>query len=163
MICSCFSFTLPLATPEADTAQAAPDAAACRNDQAPPQRRRLLLVADSVYNQELVRLSVEDEPWDIVTAGNGSEAVAAFFEQRFDLVLMDVEMPGMDGCEATTAIRTLERETGLRPTPVVMLTAHAFSEYERKGRAAGCDGFLSKPIRKARLIEELRKHLDTMD
>jgi PAS domain S-box-containing protein len=122
--------------------------------------RRLLLVEDSVSNQELVKLFLEDEPYAITTVSSGDEALKLFVEQPFDCVLMDVEMPEMDGFETTAAIRQLERKAGVSPTPIVILTAHAFSEYERRGCEAGCDGFLSKPIGKARLAQTLRSVLD---
>jgi PAS domain S-box-containing protein len=106
-----------------------------------------------------VKLFLEGEPCSLAEAETGTEALSLFAGQTFDLVLMDMEMPGMDGCETTSALRRLERETGLRPTPIIMLTAHAFSEYEEKCRQAGCNGFLSKPIRKAQLIMELHRQI----
>ncbi|MHC1789848.1 PAS domain S-box protein [Solidesulfovibrio sp.] len=159
-----FSFTLPVGT-AATTAAAAlagdrgtSSGQAVRSSEGAAGRRwRLLVAEDSEANQELLRLFLEEEPYDITMAATGHAAVAAFGRERFDVVLMDVEMPGMCGLEASRAIRRLEAASGAAPTPLVLLTAHAFSEYEARGRAAGCDGFLTKPIRKARLLEALAR------
>ena len=123
----------------------------------PPARiRRLLLVEDSPANQEMIRLFLEKESYDIAFAGTGVEALALFVPGRFDIVLMDMEMPEMDGCTATEAIRRLEAASGAPRTPVLMLSAHAFADYERKALAAGCDAFLTKPVRKGALLDALR-------
>ena len=121
------------------------------------RRWRILAAEDSEANQELLRLFLEDQPYELVMTASGQEAVDAFARERFDAVLMDVEMPGMNGLEATKAIRRLETSDGATRTPLALLTAHAFSEYETRGRQAGCDGFLTKPIRKAHLLGSLGK------
>ncbi|EHJ49368.1 response regulator receiver protein [Solidesulfovibrio carbinoliphilus subsp. oakridgensis] len=121
----------------------------------PSRRRRLLLAEDSESNRALIGLFLKNEPYDIAMAGTGREAVALFAAGPFDLVLMDMEMPEMDGYAATEAIRRLEAATGAAPTPVLMLSAHTFREYEARGRRAGCDGFLAKPINKATLVRIL--------
>jgi CheY-like chemotaxis protein len=84
-------------------------------------------------------------------AYDGREAVAA--AHRCDLILMDLEMPEMDGLEATRRIRAQEREAGLRPVPILSLTAHALQEYRERCLAAGCSGYLSKPIRMQSLLD----------
>lgn len=127
-----------------------------RPGEAPGRRRRLLLAEDSLANQEMIRLFLENGPYDIEVAGTGREALARFAPGRFDVILMDMEMPEMDGCAATEAIRRLEAATGLWRTPVLMLSAHAFAVYEQKGLAAGADAFLTKPIRRALLLDALR-------
>jgi PAS domain S-box-containing protein len=166
---ACFFFTLPAGPagcrseppPQGGVAPEQQEAimAAARSG----QRWRLLLVEDSEANQELVNLFMENEPVDVVWVQNGWEAVAAVSEAAtpYDVILMDVEMPVMDGLEATRSIRSLERERRLPPTPIVLLTAHALYEFEVKGRQAGCDSFLTKPIRKARLLEHLYGILDS--
>jgi len=118
---------------------------------------RLLIAEDSVSNRELLRLFLEHEPYEIVMAETGREALALFSPGAFDVILMDMEMPELDGCAATEAIRRLEATSGTRRTPILMLSAHAIADYEQKGLAAGCDGFMTKPIRKSQLIEVLRR------
>ncbi|MYL83319.1 PAS domain S-box protein [Desulfovibrio aerotolerans] len=156
-----FSFSLPVGTTPAAASVAdshGPSVSPVRRAGAAVDRRRQILVAeDSEANQELLRLFLEEQPYDVVMAASGQEAVALFARERFDVVLMDVEMPGMSGLEASLAIRRLEATTGAPRTPLALLTAHAFSEYETRGRQAGCDGFLTKPIRKAHLLESLAK------
>ncbi len=94
----------------------------------------------------------------MVVAGNGLEALAALKKESFDLVFMDVQMPEMDGYEATAAIREAERDNG-RHQPVIALTAHAMKGDREKCLAAGMDGYLSKPIRPQELDEVLEEYL----
>jgi len=168
-----FSFTLPTGTPVGTpvgmTAGLAPAGTSIAESGArygqpagssrdgADRRWRILVAEDSEANQELLRLFLDDQPYELVMAASGQEAVDAFARERFDAVLMDVEMPGMSGLDAAKAIRRLETAAGAPPTPLALLTAHAFSEYEARGRQAGCDGFLTKPIRKAHLLASLGK------
>ncbi|MBF0423363.1 MAG: CHASE domain-containing protein [Magnetococcales bacterium] len=115
--------------------------------------RRVLLVDDSDDNILLIRTFLKKTPCVISVAHNGVEAVAAVKENRFDLVLMDVQMPVMDGYTATRLIREWERENQRQPVPIVALTAHAFAENERQSMEAGCSAHLTKPISKPRLLE----------
>jgi len=107
---------------------------------------RVLLVEDSMVNQEVAREFLEDLVGEIVVANNGLEAVVCSESETFDLVLMDCQMPEMDGFEATCAIRERERTLGLRHTPIVALTANAFASDKENCLAAGMDDFLSKPF-----------------
>ncbi|WP_148208457.1 ATP-binding protein [Solidesulfovibrio magneticus] len=163
---SCFSFTLPALRAGRQCVPERPVALGLSNPArrettmghgATITKRRVLLAEDSESNRELIALFLENEPVELVWARNGYEAVAAVTEARepFDAVLMDVEMPVMDGLEATRHIRRLEADRGSCRTPVALLTAHALYEFESRGREAGCDAFLTKPIRKARLLEYL--------
>lgn len=154
-----FFFTVPSLSPIVEAAAPLPAPQAGAAAVADATRRRLLLVEDSLANQEVIRLFLKDEPYDIVVAGTGREALEHFAPGRFDVVLMDMEMPEMDGCAATVAIRRLEAATGSLPTPVLMLSAHAFPAYKERGLAAGCDAFLVKPIRRAMLLNALRNNL----
>jgi CheY-like chemotaxis protein len=149
-----FTCTLPSLPGEGRDAPR-PESAAAPPPPPPARQRRLLLVEDSLANREMVRLFLEKEPYEIVVADTGVSALAQFAPGRFDIVLMDMEMPEMDGCAATEAIRRLEAASGTWRTPVLMLSAHAFADYERKALAAGCDAFLTKPVRKATLLDAL--------
>ncbi len=96
--------------------------------------------------------------YSVVVAGNGREALEAFEKERFDLVFIDVQMPVMDGFEATVAIRKKEGAGGNRK-PIVALTAHAMKGDREKCLAVGMDGYLTKPIRPQELDEILKTHL----
>ena len=89
---------------------------------------------------------------ELTMVENGAEAVEAIKAATFDIVLMDMQMPVMDGLSATAAIRAWQAETGTARTPVVMLTANAMPEHVEAGRQAGADGHLSKPITMAGLF-----------
>ncbi len=87
------------------------------------------------------------------TASNGEEALALLKETPFDLVLMDCEMPIMDGFEATMQLRAWEAAEGCRRTPVVALTAHILNEHRERAREAGMDGHMAKPVEMSQLRE----------
>jgi CheY-like chemotaxis protein len=95
----------------------------------------------------------------VETAENGEEAVKRYSEEPFDLVLMDVQMPKMDGLKATRAIREWETERGIPPRPVLALTANALREDEERSRSSGCTEHLAKPIKRGVLLAALRRHL----
>jgi PAS domain S-box-containing protein len=118
---------------------------------------RLLLVEDSEDNRFLVTAYLKKTPYRIDMAENGRMAIEKFRSNRYDLILMDIQMPVMDGYTATREIRRLEREEGRKPTPIVALTAYALKEDIRKCLEIGCDTHLTKPIRKPILLEVIRK------
>jgi two-component system, sensor histidine kinase and response regulator len=118
----------------------------------PGVRGRILLVEDNAVNQMVASALLKRRQFEVVVANNGREGVTAFGDGRFDAILMDIQMPEMDGFEALIAIRDLERRTG-GYTPVVALTAHAMKEDRERCLAAGMDAYLSKPIEAARLFE----------
>jgi signal transduction histidine kinase/DNA-binding response OmpR family regulator len=120
---------------------------------------RILLAEDNPVNQRVAMLLLQKRGYDVTVAADGCEAVDACKRERFDVILMDVQMPNMDGLEALQAIRDLEAGSGRR-TPVIALTAHAMSEDRDRCIAAGMDGFLTKPLNSARLfatLDELTK------
>ena len=114
----------------------------------PRERRalRILVAEDNAVNQVVAATMLKKAGHMPVMAGNGEEAVKKYLENEYDLVLMDVQMPGMDGMEATLAIRKHEHSSGRR-MPIVALTAHAVKGYEEQCIAAGMDGYLTKPLR----------------
>lgn len=118
-------------------------------------RPRLLLVDDNPDNLLLLRLFLESTQYAIDEARNGREAVDLFAAHPYDLVLMDLEMPVVDGYEATRRIRALERERGIAPAPILALTAHALDEHRLRCQQAGFTDFLVKPVRKATMLRTL--------
>src|SRR5713101_7762365 len=124
----------------------------------PSSSLRVLLAEDNPVNQRLASRLLEKRGHSVVVAVNGREALAALEKESYDLVLMDIQMPEMDGYEATAAIREAERDSG-RHQPVIALTAHAMKGDREKCLAAGMDGYLSKPIRPQELDEVLEEYL----
>lgn len=130
---------------------------------APPPSRagrpwRVLLAEDSLVNQKLAVGLLEKHGHQVTVANHGREAVAALESQDFDLVLMDVQMPEMDGYEATAAIRARERETG-RHTPIIAMTAHAMKGDRERCLEAGMDAYVAKPIRAQQVFETIAQVL----
>ena len=127
------------------------------------QGLRILLAEDSDDNVLLLQAYLRESPHHLERVENGEEAVERFQqagrgEESFDLVLMDVQMPVMDGYEATRRIRAWEREQGREPLPVIALTAHAMKEDHARSKAAGCNEHLCKPIRKAEFLRALNRY-----
>ena len=100
---------------------------------------------------------IEKRGHAVTVVGNGREALAALEAQGFDLVLMDIQMPEMDGFEATAAIREREKVSA-RHIPIIAMTAHAMSGDRDRCLAAGMDGYVSKPIRAKDLFDEIAAH-----
>ena len=115
----------------------------------------MLLADDHATNQVVIRMMLEQFGVETVSVENGVEAVEAFTGGDFDVILMDMQMPVMDGLEATRKIRDLEMRSPRRRTPVIMLTANALPEHREASRAAGADGHLTKPIVVADLLAAL--------
>lgn len=113
----------------------------------------LLLVEDSEENQEVIKAYLKGQNVSLDCVFNGAEGVESFKSRRYDLVLMDIQMPVMDGYEATRHMRAWETTTGAHRTPIVALTAHVFASDEEKILSAGCDYRLTKPVRKKHLLE----------
>ena len=114
-------------------------------------RSRILLAEDNVVNQRLTARVLEKSGHTVVIVANGREALDALRDDTFDMVLMDVQMPGMDGYEATRAIRTGERIKN-KHIPVLAFTAHAMAGDRDRCLAAGMNGYISKPINASHLL-----------
>jgi CheY-like chemotaxis protein len=106
----------------------------------------VLVAEDNRVNQLVAKRLLEREGMEVVVAANGAEAVREWRTGRFDVVLMDIQMPEMDGLTATAHIRELETGSARR-TPIIAMTAHALNEDRERCLAAGMDAYLSKPIR----------------
>jgi CheY-like chemotaxis protein/HPt (histidine-containing phosphotransfer) domain-containing protein len=117
---------------------------------------RILLAEDNPVNQKLALKLLEKQGHRVQVAATGKEALAALERERFDLVVMDVQMPEMDGLEATRAIRERERVTGDH-VPVIAMTAHAMSGDRDRCLEAGMDAYVAKPIQKKELLATIRK------
>jgi CheY-like chemotaxis protein len=115
---------------------------------------RILLVEDNLINQKVAVRLLEKHGHRVVVAGNGQEALYTLEREPFDLVLMDVQMPEMDGLEATRAIRAREQGTD-RHLPIVALTAHAMMGDRERCLAAGMDGYVTKPVQSQQLLQAL--------
>ncbi len=116
---------------------------------------RMLLVEDIEANRMIITMYVKDEPVHLDMAENGKIAVEAFTKNEYDVVLMDIEMNVMDGYEATRIIREWEAANRKRRTPIIMLSAHSFEDYKRKGFEVGGDDFITKPVKKNTLFKKL--------
>jgi signal transduction histidine kinase/CheY-like chemotaxis protein len=119
---------------------------------------RILLVEDAPDNQLLIRSYLRNTPHQVEVAADGEIAVEKFERGPYDLVLMDIQMPGMDGYAATRAIRAAERERGVDATPIIGLSAYAVKEELQRCIEAGCTAYLTKPVKKAVLLAAIHDH-----
>jgi len=145
-----------LSPSEHDVAEAAERAEAVVAEPTPrtDSGRRVLLVEDNEVNRKFAVRVLEKAGWNVEIATNGQEAVDAYERKSFDVILMDVQMPIMDGLTATRHIRSLE-ESRDRRTPIVAMTANAMTGDRERCLDAGMDGYVSKPVRRGILMEEM--------
>jgi CheY-like chemotaxis protein len=127
----------------------------------PPSGARVLLVEDNRVNQQVALVLLQKRGYSVTMARDGEEAVQAAKTGNFDLALMDVQMPNMNGLEATAAIRQYEKRTGGH-LPILAMTAHAIKGDEELCLAAGMDGYISKPIRAQELFRAVEKYAPVM-
>ena len=127
------------------------------------RRLRILLADDSRDNRLLVQAYLKKTPHIIDEAEDGAAAVEKFRTAIYDLVLMDIEMPIMDGYSATRAIRAMENETGRRRVPILALTASVLAEALKEALDAGCDAYIVKPVKKATLLAAVHKAIRDAD
>src|SRR5438067_132510 len=153
---SVFSFAVPLDLWTGPARGVAVAVATGRESPLPPLH--ILLVEDSTDNRTITMAYLQHTPYQIDIAENGAVAYEKFIVGRYDLVLMDRQMPVMDGLAATRAIRQWERANQRRPTPIIALTASALKGDREKFIAAGCTSYLTKPIKQAVLLQAIQDH-----
>jgi len=116
----------------------------------------ILLVEDQEDNMQILRDVLVNANFQIVEAENGEQALAAVAKQRPDLILMDIQLPVMDGYEAT---RRIKADPALRSIPIIAVTSYALGGDEERARAAGCDDFVAKPFSPRQLLAKVRQYL----
>ena len=117
--------------------------------------KRILVVEDQEDNMQILRDVLASADYQIVEAQNGEEALAAVAKQRPDLILMDIQLPIMDGYEAT---RRIKADAALRSIPIIAITSYALGSDEERARAAGCDDFVPKPYSPRELLAKIRRY-----
>ncbi|MBF0625731.1 MAG: PAS domain-containing protein [Magnetococcales bacterium] len=156
-----FEIVLPAASGDPPRHHESETVPSCTGSEPPAQPLTILLVEDNPDNRLLLRAFLKGTPHRLESASDGEQGVRLFESAPFDLVLMDIQMPTMDGYQATREIRRWERHTRRSPTPIIALTAHAMREDAEKALAAGCDQHLTKPIGKRRFLELIRSFEQT--
>ncbi len=119
--------------------------------------KRILIVEDHEDARRILRDMLETTDYELVEAENGEQALAEVARQRPDLILMDIQLPILDGYEAT---RRIKADPALRSIPIIAVTSYALSGDEAKARAAGCDDFIPKPYSPRQLLAKVRQYLD---
>jgi PAS domain S-box-containing protein len=123
----------------------------------------VLLADDSPDNRMLIRAYLKKTPYSLDEAENGQMAYDRFIERRYDLVLMDIQMPVLDGYTAVRMMRDWERDHGYNRTPIIALTASALDDAVRRARDAGCDMHVSKPVKKTTLLEAIVNSIESTE
>ena len=118
--------------------------------------KRILVVEDQPDNRQIIRDMLSPTGYEITEVENGQEALAAIAKQRPDLILMDIQLPIMDGYTATSRIKA---DPALRSIPIIAVTSYVLSDEEKKARAAGCDDYVPKPFSPRQLLPKIRQHL----
>jgi len=118
--------------------------------------KRILVIEDQEDNRQILRDLLTSVDFEVIEAADGEAGLAAAAAHRPDLILMDIQLPGLDGYEAT---RRLKADAALYAIPVIAVTSHASSSDVDKARAAGCDAFVSKPFSPRQLLAKVREYL----
>jgi two-component system, sensor histidine kinase len=122
-------------------------------------RGRVLLVEDNPVAQTIASHALRRQAYEVVCAGDGAAAVEAAGNRSFDLILMDLQMPGVDGFEATERIRKL---AGYAEVPIIALTANCSLDYQERCANSGMQGFLAKPVRTRDLVQTVERFLEAV-
>ncbi len=118
--------------------------------------KRVLVVEDQEDNRQILRDLLASADYEMIEAGDGEAGIAAAKAARPDLILMDIQLPIMDGYEAT---RRIKADPDLKSIPVIVVTSYALSGDEAKARAAGCDSYVTKPYSPRQLLAKIREYL----
>ena len=119
--------------------------------------KKILVVEDTEDNRQILRDLLSMAGYDLIEANDGAEGVARASEHKPDLILMDIQMPVMDGYEAT---RRIKADPALKAIPIIAVTSYALSGDEEKARAAGCDAYVAKPFSPREMLAKVREMLD---
>jgi len=162
-----FAFELPLPAALAESSRAGAQERAAGEVPLPvttavmhgngPRKKRVLVVEDNLLNQELVVGYLEESEYEVTLTSDGRQGVERFEQESFDVILMDWQMPEMDGIEATRRIREIERARALRRTPIIGVTAHAMAGDRETCLAAGMDDYIIKPYSLDTLFQALKR------
>ena len=118
--------------------------------------KHILVVEDQPDSRQIIRNMLTGTDYEITEAENGEEALTAIAKQRPDLILMDIQLPIMDGYTATNQIKA---DPALRSIPIIAVTSYALAGEEKKARAAGCDDYVTKPFSPRELLAKIRQYL----
>ena len=118
--------------------------------------KRILVVEDQEDNRQILRDLLTSADFEVIEAADGETGLAAAAAHRPDLILMDVQLPGLDGYEAT---RRLKADAVLQAIPIIVVTSYALAGDDEKARAAGCDAYISKPYSPRELLAKVREYL----
>ena len=118
--------------------------------------KRILVVEDQPDNLQILRDLLTSEGYQIIEAQDGEEGIRAAAAERPDLILMDIQLPRLDGYEAT---RRIKADPALRAIPIIVVTSYSLSGDEAKARAAGCDDFVPKPYSRRHLMAKIKAYL----
>ena len=118
--------------------------------------KRILVIEDQEDNRQIVRDLLSANGFELSEAITGEEGVASAKRERPDLILMDIQLPGIDGYEAT---RRIKADPELRHIPIIVVTSYALSGDDQKAFAAGCDGYVTKPFSPRLLLTKIREYL----
>ena len=118
--------------------------------------KRILVVEDHEDNRQILRDLLGNAGYQMIEAETGEDGLAAAAAQKPDLILMDIQLPGLDGYEAT---RRLKADPALRSIPIIVVTSYALSGDDAKARAAGCDAYVTKPFSPRQLLAKIKEYL----
>jgi len=120
--------------------------------------QRILVIEDQADNRQILRDLLASANFEVIEAEDGETGLAAAAKHRPDLILMDIQLPGLDGYEAT---RRLKADEGLKSIPIIVVTSYALGGDADKARAAGCDAYISKPYSPLQLASTVREYLSS--